>query len=225
MGRKLAPVGAYRRGLCFLVYYKRNAYLCYTLYIFYINGRLWFLLMEKTTTQTIKKIAILGAESTGKTELSKELALHYQTIWAPEFARDYFNTHDINHYTIDDLDTIAKKQLELEKEFLPKANHYLFCDTTLITIKIWSTYQFNKVSELITQSIRNTDYDLYLICNNDVKWEADTQRRNPDLRDHLLKWNIHEVMKINSEYHIIEGTGSDKLKSAISIIDSQFQGL
>jgi len=181
--------------------------------------------MEKTITQTIKKIAILGAESTGKTELSRQLALHYQTTWVPEYARDYFDRHDINHYTIDDLDTIARKQLALEKEYAPKANHYLFCDTTLITIKIWSTYQFNKVSELISHSIKSTDYDLYLICNNDVKWEADAQRRNPELREHLLKWNIHELMKINSDYHIIEGTGTDKLRSAISIIDTKFQGL
>lgn len=181
--------------------------------------------MEKTTTQVIKKIAILGAESTGKTELSKRLALHYQTAWTPEYARDYFDSHDINHYTINDLDSIAKNQLKLEEEYVSKANRFLFCDTTLITIKIWSAYQFNKISDLITHSIKGSDYDLYLVCNNDVEWEADSQRRNPELRDHLLKWNLHELMKLNVNYHLIEGTGNDKLASAISIIDNQFQGL
>ncbi len=181
--------------------------------------------MEKTNTHAIKKVAILGAESTGKTELSQQLALHYQTTWVPEYARNFFDNHDINNYTIGDLDQIAKKQLTLEEEYVPKANNYLFCDTTLITIKIWSTYQFNKISELITHSIRGNDYDLYLVCNNDVKWEADSQRRNPELREHLLKWNLHELMKLNVDYHVIEGTGDHKLKSAIEIIDQQFIGL
>jgi len=181
--------------------------------------------MEKTATPSVKKIAILGAESTGKTELSKQLAEYYHTKWVPEYARDFFEVQDINHYTINDLDTIAKKQLELEQQLLPQANRFLICDTTLITIKIWSTYQFNKISELISSSIRGNDYDLYLVCNNDVKWEADPQRRNPDLRDHLLKWNTHELTKLNVNYHIIEGLGNAKLKAAIKIIDTHFAAM
>lgn len=178
--------------------------------------------MEKTTSSSVKKIAILGAESTGKTELSIQLAKHYHTVCVPEYARDYFDVHDINHYTIADLDAIAKKQLELESELLPKAKRLLICDTTLITIKIWSAYQFNKISELISSSIRGNDYDLYLICNNDVAWTEDPQRRNPELRDHLLKWNMHELIKLNSDYHLIEGTGEEKLRNAIRIIDAHF---
>jgi NadR type nicotinamide-nucleotide adenylyltransferase len=178
--------------------------------------------MEKTTTASIKKIAILGAESTGKTDLSNKLAAHYHTVCVPEYAREYFDTHNINSYNISDLDAIAKKQLQLEQDYSTKANHLLICDTTLITIKIWSTYQFNKISELISNSIRSNDYDLYLVCNNDVKWEADSQRRNPELRDHLLKWNTHELTKLNVDYHIIEGTGGDKLKAAVKIIDRHF---
>ncbi len=178
--------------------------------------------MEKTTTSSVKKIAILGAESTGKTELCVQLARHYHTLCVPEYAREYFDAHDINHYTIDDLDAIAKKQLQLEKDLMPKAERLLICDTTLITIKIWSAYQFNKISEFISSSIRSTDYDLYLICNNDVAWTEDPQRRNPELRDHLLKWNMHELTKLNADYHLIEGTGEEKLKNAINIIDAHF---
>ena len=121
-----------------------------------------------------------------------------------------------------DLDVIAQKQLQLENELLPKAERLLICDTTLITIKIWSAYQFNKISEFISSSIRGNDYDLYLICNNDVAWTEDPQRRNPELRDHLLKWNMHELTKLNADYHLIEGTGEEKLKNAIQIIDAHF---
>lgn len=179
----------------------------------------------KNKTNVSKKIAILGAESTGKTELSVQLAKHYHTVCVPEYARQYFDVHDINHYTIADLDLIAKNQIQLENELLSKADRLLICDTTLITIKIWSVYQFNKISEFISSSIHSTDYDLYLICNNDVEWTEDPQRRNPELRDHLLKWNMHELTKLNVDYHIIEGSGEEKLKNAIRIIDEQFPKL
>jgi NadR type nicotinamide-nucleotide adenylyltransferase len=170
----------------------------------------------------IKKIVILGAESTGKSTLCKQLAIHYDTIFVPEFARTYFEEHDINNYNISDLEIIAKNQLESEKDSINKANNYLFCDTSLITIKIWSTHKFNIVPKYITKYIKPSDYDLYLISNNDVKWIADPQRRNEDLREHLFKWNKHELQKLNVDYKIIKDEGEVRLKNAIRFIDKTF---
>ncbi len=179
--------------------------------------------MEKTTSNKLKKIAILGAESTGKSTICKALAEHYQTEFVPEYARTYFDNHNINDYGISDLEIIAKKQLELEKEYEPKATNYLFCDTSLITVKIWAVYQFNKSPEFITNSIKSIDYDLYLICNNDVAWIEDSQRRNENLRESLFKWNKHELQKMNIDYKIIKGTGNERLQSAIATIDAFFK--
>lgn len=177
--------------------------------------------MEKAN-HPIKKIAILGAESTGKSVLCEQLAKHFKTIFVPEYARTYFDSHDINNYNTDDLEVIAKNQLELENESLKKASHFLFCDTSLITVKIWSTHKFNKVPKFITSSIKPTDYDLYLIANNDVQWIADPQRRNEDLREHLFKWNKHELQKLNVDYKIIKGVGEERLQSAINLIEEAF---
>lgn len=179
--------------------------------------------MEKATTRKFKKIAILGAESTGKSTISKALAEHYHTIFVPEYARTYFETHDINHYGVSDLEIIAKNQLELEKECESKATDYLLCDTSLITVKIWAVYQFNKSPEFITNTIKAADYDLYLICNNDVAWIEDPQRRNENLRESLFKWTKHELQKLNIDYKIIKGTGDERLKSAITTIDAFFK--
>jgi NadR type nicotinamide-nucleotide adenylyltransferase len=176
--------------------------------------------MEKTTKHKIKKIVIVGAESTGKTELCEQLAKHYNTVYVPEYARTYFEVHDINNYDTSDLEIIAKKQLELESEYLLKANRFLFCDTSLITIKIWSTHKFNKVPSYITKSIKSNDYDLYLISNNDIPWVSDSQRKNSDLREHLFKLNKHELQKLNIDYKIIKGIGEDRLKNTINVIEN-----
>lgn len=170
----------------------------------------------------IKKIVILGAESTGKTTLCEQLANHYNTAFVPEYARTYFEEHDINNYSTNDLEIIAKNQLELEKNSIKKANTYLFCDTSLITVKIWSTHKFNIVPKFITKHIKPSDYNLYLILSNDVKWIEDPQRRNEDLREHLFKWNKHELQKLNVDYKIIKGLGEERLKCAVKLIDETF---
>lgn len=177
--------------------------------------------MEKAINNA-KRIVIIGAESTGKTVLCEQLAKHYNTVFVPEYARTYFEEHDINNYTTSDLDIIAQKQLELEKEYLPKANQFLFCDTSLVTIKIWSQYKFNEVTKFISKNIKTNDYDLSLITNNDVTWVEDSQRRGEDIREHLFKSNKHELQKINVDYKVIKGLNEERLQNAIAIIDEAF---
>jgi nicotinamide riboside kinase len=68
---------------------------------------------------SIKKVVVIGPESTGKSTLCKQLAEHFNTLWCPEYAREYLLTHGKN-YSYDDLLTIAKGQLQLEDEYLEK---------------------------------------------------------------------------------------------------------
>jgi len=64
----------------------------------------------------MKKIVIIGPESTGKTTLCEQLATHYQTLWCPEYAREYLLKNGTD-YSFDDLLTIAKGQIALEEEY------------------------------------------------------------------------------------------------------------
>lgn len=67
----------------------------------------------------LKKVIILGPESTGKSTLCARLATHYSTLWCPEYAREYLLKNG-NDYSYQDLLIIAKGQLELEEEFVKK---------------------------------------------------------------------------------------------------------
>jgi NadR type nicotinamide-nucleotide adenylyltransferase len=166
----------------------------------------------------IKKIAVVGAESTGKTRLCEELAAHYKTVWVPEYAREYFNDSDIYNYTLEDLVTIAKKQILLEEKLIQKAQQYLFCDTTLITLKIWAELEFRITPEFITEQLPLITYDHYLITNNDLPWMADEQRQNKHNRELLFKMNLAEVQKTGTSYTIITGKEKERLELAIKVI-------
>jgi nicotinamide riboside kinase len=73
----------------------------------------------------IKKIAIIGPESTGKSTLCKQLAAHYGTAWVPEYAREYLSMHGTS-YTYGSLLEIAKGQVNLEDKTLEALTAHLF---------------------------------------------------------------------------------------------------
>ena len=87
----------------------------------------------------IKKVAVIGPECTGKSELSKFLAEHFKTEYVPEYARAYIDRL-VHPYVEADLLKIAHGQLRLEDENLIDSNQFMVCDTNLYVIKIWSVF-------------------------------------------------------------------------------------
>lgn len=168
----------------------------------------------------MKRIAIVGPESTGKSTLSKQLALHYNTVWAPEFARDYLTSLNRN-YIYDDLLTIAQNQLLLEEKVSNTTGKMVFCDTNLLVIKIWSLHRYGKVDQWIEQQLQNHKYDMQLLCNIDFPWEEDPLREHPHLRQFFFDWYKKELDDAGANYKIISGTGASRFHNAVEIIDSQ----
>jgi len=167
--------------------------------------------MEKA----IRKIAVLGAESTGKTWLSEKLAEHFQTACVPEYARIYLEGKDLDAITSDDLVVMAEGQLALENKLLSQAQHFLFCDTSLVTLKIWAQLDFKKVPQQIESSLRQSQYDYCLITNNELNWVYDPLRKNLHDRDMIMDMNIAEVRKAGWPFSIVSGRGEDRLASAL----------
>jgi NadR type nicotinamide-nucleotide adenylyltransferase len=166
----------------------------------------------------LKRIAITGPESTGKSSLCKQLANHYHDLWVPEVARNYIN--NLNRpYTESDILAIAKKQIESEELAATKANKFLFCDTELIVTKIWSEHKYKSCDPWILDQITENKYSIYLLCDINLPWEFDPQREHPNLREHFFKRYIEELKSRKLNFKIVGGTGDDRLKNAIELIE------
>lgn len=167
----------------------------------------------------LKKIAILGPESTGKSHLAQTLAAYYKTTYVPEYAREYIDKIS-QPYIESDLLEIAKGQLKTEDELAENAQNFLFCDSELTVIDIWSQEKFGRTHPWISNQLGKRAYDLYLLCDIDLKWTDDPQRENPNDREHLLNLYCESLDKRNIKYYIISGQGEDRINNAIEIIDS-----
>ena len=182
----------------------------------------------------MKKIVIIGPESTGKSTLSEQLARHYGTLWCPEFAREYLLTNGPG-YDYDDLLIIAKGQLALEEEYITRTassrplttrHSSLFIDTDMYVMKVWCEFVFGKCHKWILQQIVERKYDLYLLCNIDLPWVKDELREYPDLATRAKLYRIYQDIMINQPvpWAEISGGYEERLEKAIRAVNPLLAG-
>lgn len=167
---------------------------------------------------SIRKIAIVGPESTGKSTISPMLAEHYETVWVPEYAREYCEKLSAP-CTLEDEINMFRGQLELEKELLPKANKILICDTTFITVKIWSDQMFGKAPQEVIDELAKHPYDFYLLMNIDLPWQDDPLRDFPNMREHFMEVWHRELQELGAHYSVISGQAEERFQNAVRAID------
>jgi len=171
----------------------------------------------------MKKIVIIGPESTGKSSLCTELAGYFQGVCCPEYAREYLLAHGM-HYTYEDLLTIARGQLDLEdkhasmtKDLSPSGHPaMLFIDTDMYVMKVWCEFVFSNCHLWIMNQIAKREYDLYLLCNTDLPWVQDELREYPDLETREKLYHMYKDLMINQDtpWAEISGNYEERIKRA-----------
>jgi NadR type nicotinamide-nucleotide adenylyltransferase len=174
--------------------------------------------MNTVRNNKVKRIAIVGPECTGKTELAKELAAHYHTPWVPEFARTYIDSLT-RPYSKEDLLLIARGQLRTEDELAGQAKHMVICDTNLLVIKIWSEFKYGECDPEILNNLTSRKYACHLLTDIDIPWQNDPQREHPDKREFFHSLFKKELNRLNLPFTEIRGSKSQRLKLAIKAID------
>ena len=176
----------------------------------------------------MKKIVVIGPESTGKSTLCEELARHYSTLWCPEYAREYLLKNG-TQYSFDDLLTVAGGQVALEEKYAASmvnspdnAHSPLFIDTDMYVMKVWCEFVFDNCHRYILDQIVERKYDLYLLCNVDLPWVKDELREYPDLENRLKLYYIYKDIMVNQPVPWVDISGdySERLQSAIIAVDA-----
>ena len=172
----------------------------------------------------VKKIAIVGPESTGKSALAQALAEKYKTVWVPEIARSYLE--NLNRpYNQTDVEIIARLQIEEEDRMMAAANQFLFCDTTLLVIKVWMENAYGSCPKWILESFKTRYYDLFLLPDIDLEWQPDPLREHPNAREYFKKLYIKELIDLQANYKIISGNGLARTLNGVKAVKSNFPDL
>jgi NadR type nicotinamide-nucleotide adenylyltransferase len=182
--------------------------------------------------EAIKKIVVIGPESTGKSTLCKNLASHYNSLWVPEYAREYLEKSG-TEYSYDNLLDIAKGQIALEDKIsdtslqmavgssdAPSHPKPLFIDTDMYVMKVWCEFVFNKCHNWILNRIAERPYDLYLLCDIDLPWVEDPLREYPDKNTRKKLYHFYKDLMVNQSrpWCNISGNYQERFEKAVDFI-------
>ena len=169
--------------------------------------------------KAIKKIAIVGPESTGKSTISQALAKHYNVPWVPEYAR-YYCAALTSDCTLQDEINMFHGQVALEESVLAMTEtEFLICDTTFLTVKIWSDEILGETPSIVLEALKTRTYDFYVLLDIDLPWQEDPLRDFPHMREHFMNIWHKELKALHANFVVVGGI-DHRLHNVIEAIDA-----
>jgi HTH-type transcriptional regulator, transcriptional repressor of NAD biosynthesis genes len=185
----------------------------------------WDFIPDIVKPYFIKKVVLIGPESSGKTTMAKLLSKHFDTQMVPEYARRYWE--EINAYkkskeifTSYNLSHIAVGQMHLEDELIPESNKIAICDTDILLTKTWCDLYFGYSPKWMIDETYRRHGDIYLLMDIDFDWIDDGTREFKNERKLHFCRIISELNKRNLNYKLISGTIEERLQECIKKIES-----
>lgn len=165
----------------------------------------------------MKRIAITGPESSGKTTLAKALAERLKAQWIPEFARDYLLAKN-GHYEQKDLVKIAHGQISEWNKL--SQEEIVICDTEMLVMKVWSAVKYGQVDPFILKAWSEQHFDHYFLCSPDIPWEEDPLREHPEQREELFEIYLQELKDSKLPFTIVEGDLENRIEICLREVKS-----
>ncbi|MBK8726327.1 MAG: ATP-binding protein [Holophagaceae bacterium] len=181
---------------------------------------------------SVAKVRILGAESTGKTTLARDLAARYHTAWVPEFGRAYTEAgkggFSEGLWVSEEFSIIANAQNRMEDEAEKKPAvmkaGFLVCDTDALATAVWHERYMGFWSREVAKLAEGRTYALTLLSSMDVPFVQDGFRDGERLRRWMTA-RFEEVLESrNLPFHWIEGNQAERLEQASKLVEVHILG-
>lgn len=164
----------------------------------------------------ITNVVFLGAPSTGKSTIAEACAHHFNTVWMPEYGREYWEKHNVDRrLTAEQLVDLARGHLEREDRKLMEANRYLFTDTNAITTFMFSHYYHGHALQALADmaAMAESRYQLVFLCDTDIPYD-DTWDRSGDANRMVFQRQIREDLeKRNIPFKLLSGNLAERLRA------------
>ncbi len=181
----------------------------------------WEYLSAPVRARLARRIAIVGAESTGTTTLARDLARHYETVWTPEFGRFYTEgklTATLSWQT-EEFVFIAEGQNRLEDEYARHSNRVLICDTNAWATRLWHERYLGHMAPTVDEQALRRRYDFVFLTGDEIPFEQDGMRDGEHIR-HDMHQRFETLLKAEGiEYRVLRGNREKRLQDAIDICD------
>jgi NadR type nicotinamide-nucleotide adenylyltransferase len=161
----------------------------------------------------VRRVAILGTASSGKSTLAAALAARYHTLWVPEYLREFVDTAGRVPVAADQFH-IAATQRAREDEAATQATHYLFCDTTPLMTAVYSRHYFGGIDAQLERlaATHVQDYDITLVTAPDIPWVADGLQRESEAVSVIInRMLLDELAMRGLPYLLVSGDPGQRI--------------
>ena len=159
----------------------------------------------------VRRICLLGGESSGKSTLAEALARELDTCHVTEYGRDLWELKK-GALVFDDMLQIAERQIASEEEAARRANRYLCCDTSPLTTLFYSHHLFGR-AEPALQRLADRPYDLTVLCEVDFPFVQDGTRQSESLRSIQHNWYLRELAERAIPFLLVTGSVADRVRA------------
>lgn len=155
--------------------------------------------MQQALPRTVRRLALLGGESTGKTTLARALAEALHTAWVPEYGRQRWEELR-QTLSVAELLAVARRQVVWEEEAAARlraqgggaAPAWLICDTTPLTTLQYCLHDHG-VAPAELQALALRHYDKVVVCDPDFEFVQDGARRDDAFRNAQQAWTLAQL--------------------------------
>jgi NadR type nicotinamide-nucleotide adenylyltransferase len=162
----------------------------------------------------VRRVCLIGAESTGKSLLAGRLAEHYGTIHVPEQARrrPVLMAADVTR--------LAYAQRTAEDLLARRAHRVLFCDTDLLTVRLWSERLYGSAPDWLRAASEEPTAELYLLTEPDLPFNGTALRNTPAERAAFHDRCVAELTRLGRPYVPVRGEHEQRLATAVAAVDA-----
>jgi NadR type nicotinamide-nucleotide adenylyltransferase len=159
----------------------------------------------------VRRVAVIGAEATGKSTLCAQLAEHFATLHVPEHARSL--AEHLGDLDGEALALAARGQLAAEDALARRAHRVLFCDTDARTPAFWHERLYGEAPAWMRVA---RAYDLVLVTSLDEPFAGRADRDRPAARR-----AFHATLRAAHPAAIaLAGGRGERLAQAIDAVDA-----
>lgn len=185
----------------------------------------WSFMPSVSRQQFLRRVCLVGQESSGKTTMTKYLAKRFGTSWVEEYGRTYCERDlcgDEFLLRFQDYGVIAARRYEQEQEAARSANQVLFVDTNAAVTNYFCRLYEGRCNPLVTEYEKLERYDLVIFLEADVPWVDDGLRRNPH-SEHNKQLQLEQLRaNYNGELPLVfvQGNYHERLQKCIALVEN-----
>jgi NadR type nicotinamide-nucleotide adenylyltransferase len=174
----------------------------------------------------VKRVVVIGSESSGTTTLARALAEHYRTTWVPEFGRTYSEgrVYSGQPWRSDEFEFIAIEQARMEDALAALANKVLICDTDPFATAIWHERYMGEPSDEVRAIAYGCSYDLYIVTDVNIPFVQDDIRDGESFRQWMQGRFVEEISKSATPMIVVTGSHQERFAAAVKRIDEILVG-